>query len=109
MRSSIYYTHRSDTLNIWQNYHPLTNVYWLHHLLVVLLRKIDISQNAKTASGKSKTTESSNPEETFHGDLLELEHLINPKSGGKFATAGEIVAWALDRKWLKPADIDNVA
>ncbi|KAH0538291.1 hypothetical protein FGG08_005111 [Glutinoglossum americanum] len=108
MRSSIYHTYYPDTLNIWRNYHPLTNVYWLHHLVVVLLGKLDISQNERTESGQNNAIESFGPEGTFHSDFLELEHLVNPKGDGKFTTAGEIVAWALDNKWLKPADIDNV-
>lgn len=141
MRSAIYHTDPLvpvDTTSdvhkdkVWQHFHPITNVLWLHFLLFAL--KLQLEKNTKKHkrfTDDDKSNIALELERIYEERLKEMENILDPRSIGRrnrhghhicdeaecdecdesqsvvgpIGTAGMVVEYALQRGWLEEEDI----
>jgi len=94
---------RTVTRNKWHEYHPFTNVIWLHYLLTVLLRKCTAStgfmgkENAPpdwevVATQAPVSTDAKEEEESAYRQLVEWSHRLNCHEPGRaWKNASDVV------------------
>ncbi|KAK3677043.1 hypothetical protein LTR78_003248 [Recurvomyces mirabilis] len=102
-----------DNKDIWQQYHPTTNLIWLHFILYKLLEQLSWPSSQKPPSRKLKVAvkpafaEWKRANDLEH-TLLHMQDLLDPETGickSSLRSASDIVALALSEGWLGVEDV----
>jgi serine/threonine-protein kinase haspin len=104
--------------NVWQQFHPKTNLVWAHFLLHKLLNHLDESANTpKQLSVKqvmANVDTNEEPEKVkkkamkLHSVLKRVSELLCPVALGREESLGsvkELVVLALEERWLRVGDV----
>lgn len=93
----------------WRQFHPQTNLVWLHYILYMLLEQM--SWPAKKApSKKTRPLEHARWQRAkeLEAALLRVQEELDPGwlgEEGSLGRSGEIVAWAVEEGWLGVGDV----
>jgi len=99
----------AQTRRSWRQFHPQTNLVWLHYILYMLLE--NMSWPAKKApSKKTKPAEHARWKHAkeLEAALLKVQEELDPGwlgEEGSLGRSGEVVAWAVEEGWLGVGDV----
>ncbi|OQO06031.1 hypothetical protein B0A48_08619 [Cryoendolithus antarcticus] len=116
MRNAVYFLSpiapflRPDTSEPtpWRDFHPVTNLVWLHYILYTLLEQISWPSASRAPAKKKieawKRWKRANDLEFV---LLKCSGLLEPFSTGVngVSKAGDLVGLALEERWLRDEDV----
>ncbi|GAB7326543.1 hypothetical protein MBLNU13_g10529t1 [Cladosporium sp. NU13] len=99
------YTGRS-----WRQFHPQTNLCWLHYVLFMLLEQMSWPSSVKAPSKKNKPEAHARWKKAreLENALLRVQEALDPGWLGEeesLGRSGEIVAWAVEEGWLHLEDV----
>lgn len=92
----------------WKDYHPVTNLVWLHFILYKLLEQLDWPSAAKAPPKKRKPEHAMwKRANDLEHKLLKIQSLLDPEilCTGALRSASDIVGLALTEGWLDEADV----
>jgi serine/threonine-protein kinase haspin len=94
----------------WRQFHPQTNLCWLHYVLFMLLEQMHWPSSVKAPSKKSKPEAHARWKRAreLENALLQVQESLDPGwlgEEGSLARSGEIVAWAVEEGWLLVGDV----
>ncbi|KAK6424500.1 hypothetical protein LTR95_016387, partial [Oleoguttula sp. CCFEE 5521] len=94
--------------SLWRDFHPITNLVWLHYVLYTLLEQI-AWPSASRAPAKRKVEEWKRWKRANDLEfvLLKCQGLLEPFSNGVngISKAGDLVGLALEERWLRDEDV----
>lgn len=98
-----------QTNRSWRQFHPQTNLVWLHYILYMLLENMTWPTK-KGPSKKTKPLEHSRWKRSkdLEAALLKVQDELDPGwlgQEGSLGRAGEVVAWAVEMGWLRVGDV----
>lgn len=111
---------RSNDLDIWQKFHPKTNLVWAHYLLYKLLEHLElqdsipdhVSTGAITAIVRLNSNDDAQKvvkkAMKLYKVLQKVNELLSPKALGQHDGLGsmkELVVLALEERWLRVDDV----
>ena len=93
----------------WRQFHPQTNLVWLHYILYMLLEQMSWPAK-KGPSKKTKPVENARWKRAkeLEAALLRVQEELDPGwlgEEGSLGRSGEIVAWAVEEGWLGVGDV----
>jgi serine/threonine-protein kinase haspin len=93
----------------WRQFHPQTNLVWLHYILYMLLEQMSWPAR-KAPSKKTKPLEHARWKRAkeLEAALLKVQEELDPGwlgEEGSLGRSGEIVAWAVEEGWLGVGDV----
>ncbi|KAL1585157.1 hypothetical protein WHR41_06501 [Cladosporium halotolerans] len=99
-----------STARTWAQFHPLTNLCWLHYVLYMLLEQMAWPSSSRCPSKKSKPEAHARWKRAreLEDALLAVQEALDPGvlgSEGSLGRAGELVAWAVEEGWLAVGDV----
>jgi serine/threonine-protein kinase haspin len=99
-----------DTDRSWRQFHPQTNLCWLHYVLFMLLEQISWPSSVKVPSRKHKPEAHARWKRAreLENALLRVQEALDPGwlgEDGSLDRSGEIVAWAVEEGWLRVEDV----
>jgi serine/threonine-protein kinase haspin len=99
-----------QTNRSWRQFHPQTNLVWLHYILFMLLEQMAWPSSAKAPSKKTKPVAHARWKKAreLEDALLRVQEALDPEwlgEEGSLGRSGEIVAWAVEEGWLKVEDV----
>ncbi|KAM0718576.1 hypothetical protein Q7P37_005646 [Cladosporium fusiforme] len=99
-----------DTGRSWRQFHPQTNLCWLHYVLYMLLEQMYWPSTTKAPNKKYKREEHARYKRAreLENALLKVQEMLDPGfigEEGSMGRSGEIVAWAVEEGWLKIEDV----
>jgi serine/threonine-protein kinase haspin len=94
----------------WRQFHPQTNLCWLHYVLFMLLEQMSWPSSAKAPSKKTKPEAHARWKKAreLENALLRVQEALDPGWLGEeesLGRSGEIVAWAVEEGWLRVEDV----
>ena len=92
----------------WSEYHPVTNLVWLHFVLYKLLEQVDWPSAVKAPPKKRKEEHSTwKRANDLEHKLLKVQSLLDPEllCQGELRSASDIVGLALTEGWLDAQDV----
>ncbi|KAK6441621.1 hypothetical protein LTR95_002159 [Oleoguttula sp. CCFEE 5521] len=92
----------------WRDFHPVTNLVWLHYILYTLLEQISWpSASHAPAKKKVKEWKQWKRANDLEFVLLKCQGLLEPPSNGVnvVSNAGDLVGLALEEGWLRDEDV----
>lgn len=98
-----------QTARSWHQFHPQTNLVWLHYILYMLLEQMSWPAK-KGPSKKTKPVENARWKRAkeLEAALLRVQEELDPGwlgEEGSLGRSGEIVAWAVEEGWLGVGDV----
>ena len=117
MRSALY---RGDPLAVldenqptatgrgWDSFQPLTNVLWLHYILVALREQLASIQ--PSGPKRKQKLDRSDLNNIYRQRLASLEKVLNPRTqkkqwGKRCGTARAVMEYGMEQGWLSERDI----
>jgi len=99
-----------NTGRSWRQFHPQTNLCWLHYVLFMLLEQMAWPSSVKAPSKKSKPEAHARWKRAreLENALLRVQEGLDPGwlgEEGSLGRSGEIVAWAVEEGWLAVEDV----
>jgi serine/threonine-protein kinase haspin len=99
-----------ETGRSWRQFHPQTNLCWLHYVLFMLLEQMHWPSSVKAPSKKSKPEAHARWKRAreLENALLQVQESLDPGwlgEEGSLGRAGEIIAWAVEEGWLRVEDV----
>ena len=99
-----------DTGRSWRQFHPQTNLCWLHYMLFMLLEQMSWPSSVKAPSKKNKPEAHARWKKAreLENALLRVQEALDPGWLGEeesLGRSGEIVAWAVEEGWLRVEDV----
>ncbi|KAM0708786.1 hypothetical protein Q7P35_005439 [Cladosporium inversicolor] len=99
-----------DTGRSWRQFHPQTNLCWLHYVLFMLLEQMSWPSSVKAPSKKTKPEAHARWKKAreLENALLRVQEALDPGWLGEeesLGRSGEIVAWAVEEGWLRVEDV----
>ena len=99
-----------DTGRSWRQFHPQTNLCWLHYVLFMLLEQMSWPSSVKAPSKKNKPEAHARWKKAreLEDALLRVQEALDPGWLGEeesLGRSGEIVAWAVEEGWLRVEDV----
>lgn len=103
-------TIESETGRSWRQFHPQTNLCWLHYVLFMMLEQMYWPSSSKAPSKKSKPEAHARWKRASELEkaLLRVQEMLDPGwlgEEGSLSRSGEIVAWAVEEGWLRVEDV----
>lgn len=93
----------------WEQFHPQTNLVWIHLVLYKLLEQIDWPSAKKVPQKKKKAAEFAvwKRENDLEHVLLQVQDLLDPNAwcGSGIRSATDLVAFAVGEGWLDVEDV----
>lgn len=94
----------------WRQFHPQTNLCWLHYVLFMLLEQMFWPSSVKAPSKKTKPEAHARWKRAreLENALLRVQEALDPGWLGEeesLGRSGEIVAWAVEEGWLRVEDV----
>lgn len=94
----------------WRQFHPQTNLCWLHYVLFMLLEQMSWPSSAKAPSKKTKPEAHARWKKAreLENALLRVQEALDPGWLGEeesLGRSGKIVAWAVEEGWLRVEDV----
>lgn len=94
----------------WRQFHPQTNLCWLHYVLFMLLEQMAWPSSVKAPSKKTKPEAHARWKRAraLENVLLRVQEMLDPGwlgEEGSLGRSGEIVAWAVEEGWLAVEDV----
>lgn len=94
----------------WRQFHPQTNLCWLHFVLYMLLEQMHWPSSAKAPNKRYKREEHARWKRAreLEDALLRVQEVLDPEvigQEGSLGRSGEIVAWAVEQGWLGIGDV----
>ena len=99
-----------STNRSWRQFHPQTNLCWLHYVLFMLLEQLSWPSSIKAPSKKTKPEAHARWKKAreLENALLRVQEALDPWWLGEeesLGRSGEIVAWAVEEGWLRVEDV----
>lgn len=105
-----------ETGRHWEQFHPMTNLVWLHFVLYMLLEQLEWPSSMKAPSAKAKKTAKGKEEDRLYKRAIELEQVllhvqdqVDPNVLGSEDSmvwrASDLVGLALEQGWLEEEDV----
>lgn len=99
-----------ETGRSWRQFHPQTNLCWLHYVLFMLLEQMQWPSSSKAPSKKNKPEAHARWKRAreLENALLRVQEALDPGwlgEEGSLGRSGEIVAWAVEEEWLRVEDV----
>lgn len=99
-----------ETGRSWRQFHPQTNLCWLHYVLFMLLEQMSWPSSVKAPSKKHKPEAHARWKRAreLEDALLRVQEALDPGWLGEeesLGRSGEIVAWAVEEGWLRVEDV----
>jgi serine/threonine-protein kinase haspin len=99
-----------ETCRSWRQFHPQTNLCWLHYVLFMLLEQMHWPSSVKAPSKKSKPEAHARWKRAreLENALLQVQESLDPGwlgEEGSLGRSGEIIAWAVEEGWLRVEDV----
>jgi serine/threonine-protein kinase haspin len=103
-----------ESMRSWREYCPATNVVWLHFVLYNLLSALDscgsLSMDVRSLSPGQTAKVAAKKAAQLRRRLKRLNETLDfrierEEDNELFASAGEIVEWAVEVGWLDEADV----
>jgi serine/threonine-protein kinase haspin len=99
-----------ETGRSWRQFHPQTNLCWLHYVLFMMLEQMHWPSSMKAPSKKSKPEAHARWKRAreLENALLRVQESLDPGwlgEEGSLIRSGEIVAWAVEEGWLRVEDV----
>jgi len=99
-----------ETGRSWRQFHPQTNLCWLHYVLFMLLEQMSWPSSVKAPSKKTKPEAHARWKKAreLENALLRVQEALDPGwlgEEGSLGRSGEIVAWAVEEGWLRVEDV----
>lgn len=100
----------STTNRTWRQFHPQTNLCWLHFVLYMLLEQMAWPSSIKAPNKRYKREEHARWKRAreLEDALLRVQEVLDPEfigQEGSMNRSGEIVAWAVEEGWLGIQDV----
>jgi serine/threonine-protein kinase haspin len=94
----------------WRQFHPQTNLCWLHYVLFMLLEQMSWPSSVKAPSKKTKPEAHARWKKAreLENALLRVQEALDPGWLGEeesLGRSGDIVAWAVEEGWLRVEDV----
>lgn len=94
----------------WRQFHPQTNLCWLHFVLYMLLEQMYWPSSTKAPNKRYKREEHARWKRAreLEDALLRVQEVLDPEfigQEGSMNRSGEIVAWAVEEGWLGIQDV----
>lgn len=116
MRSAVYHNEplvifdqTSAMSASWEDYHPITNLVWLHFLLHTLLEQLDWPSASRAPPRKQKDAYARwKRSNDLEHELLRVQKLLDPETGlcrNAMRCASDLVGLALTEAWLGEEDV----
>jgi serine/threonine-protein kinase haspin len=99
-----------ETGRLWRQFHPQTNLCWLHYVLFMLLEQMHWPSSGKAPSKKTKPEAHARWKRAreLENALLQVQESLDPGwlgEEGSLGRSGEIIAWAVEEGWLRVEDV----
>jgi serine/threonine-protein kinase haspin len=99
-----------ETGRSWRQFHPQTNLCWLHYVLFMLLEQMHWPSSGKAPSKKTKPEAHARWKRAreLENALLQVQESLDPGwlgEEGSLGRSGEIIAWAVEEGWLRVEDV----